>query len=52
MDDSYYIQTDAAVNPGNSGGPMFNQNGEVVAITTSKLTNADNMASSLLNSRR
>ena len=43
MDDSYYIQTDAAVNPGNSGGPMFNQKGEVVAITTSKLTNADNM---------
>lgn len=43
MDDSYYIQTDAAVNPGNSGGPMFNQNGEVVAITTSKLNNADNM---------
>ena len=43
MDDSYYIQTDAAVNPGNSGGPMFNQNGEVVAIATSKLTNADNM---------
>lgn len=43
IEDSYYIQTDAAVNPGNSGGPMFNQNGEVVAITTSKLTNADNM---------
>lgn len=43
MDDNYYIQTDAAVNPGNSGGPMFNQNGEVVAITTSKLINADNM---------
>lgn len=43
MGDSYYIQTDAAVNPGNSGGPMFNQSGEIVAITTSKLTNADNM---------
>ncbi len=41
--DNYYIQTDAAVNPGNSGGPMFNQEGEVVAITTSKLNNADNM---------
>ena len=43
IEDSYYIQTDAAVNPGNSGGPMFNQQGEVVAITTSKLNNADNM---------
>lgn len=43
MGDSYYIQTDAAVNPGNSGGPMFNQSGEIVAITTSKLSNADNM---------
>ena len=43
MEDSYYIQTDAAVNPGNSGGPMFNQQGKIVAITTSKLTNADNM---------
>lgn len=43
MGNSYYLQTDAAVNPGNSGGPMFNQNGEVVAITTSKLKEADNM---------
>lgn len=43
MDGHYRIQTDAAVNPGNSGGPMFNENDEVIAITTSKFTNADNI---------
>lgn len=35
------IQTDAAVNPGNSGGALLNMNGEVVGIVSAKYSDTD-----------
>jgi serine protease Do len=39
--DTTSYQVSISANPGNSGGPVFNKNGEVIGVISSKETNAD-----------
>lgn len=38
-----FLQTDAPINSGNSGGPLLNKNNLVIGINTQKMANADNI---------
>ncbi|NCB62142.1 MAG: PDZ domain-containing protein [Clostridia bacterium] len=40
-----YLQTDTAINSGNSGGPLFDMYGQVVGITSAKLSNNSSTSS-------
>ena len=41
------IQTDASINEGNSGGPLFNSQGQVIGINTAKISSAEGLGFSI-----
>jgi len=43
----YYFQTDVSLNPGNSGGPLINTDGEVIGINNFKISGAENIGFAL-----
>ena len=47
QNDITYLQHDAALNPGNSGGPLLNMSGEVIGVNTFMIRDGENIGFSL-----
>ncbi len=47
QNDIYYLQHDAALNPGNSGGPLVNKEGHIIGINTFIIQNGQSIGFSL-----
>ncbi|MEM1120437.1 MAG: trypsin-like peptidase domain-containing protein [Bacteroidota bacterium] len=47
QNDITYLQHDAALNPGNSGGPLLNMRGEIVGVNTFMIRDGENIGFSL-----
>ena len=50
-DNLYYIQTDATLNPGNSGGPLINSRGQLVGIVDFKVAGYEELGFAIPSNR-